>query len=260
MGRVASRGLPRIPRTGNVSTTARGEWLGHSNEVFAGVAGTHTIVQWQLGERRASITDSMITRGFHGRRSERESKRLPPGQHETRDFPVLSAGPTPHTPLDAWTFTLEAEDGTTIASWGWQAFQDLGATEITADVHCVTRWSKFDTVWRGVSVDRILSAAGLDDPPAPFVMAFCDGGYTTNLPVEDVLDGKASVVWDHDGEPLAPEHGGPARLLVPHLYFWKSAKWIRGLRFMDENEPGFWEVNGYHHYGDPWREQRYDSD
>ena len=176
------------------------------------------------------------------------------------DFPVLSAGSTPHTPLHAWTFALEAEDGTNIASWNWEEFRALGPTEVTVDIHCVTRWSKLDTDWRGISVDRIFTAAGLEDPPSSFVMAFCDGGYTANLPVEDLLDGKALVVWEFDGEPLAPDHGGPARLLVPHLYFWKSAKWIRGLRFMDENEPGFWEVNGYHHYGDPWREQRYDGD
>jgi DMSO/TMAO reductase YedYZ molybdopterin-dependent catalytic subunit len=202
----------------------------------------------------------MITRGFQGRRSQVESKRLPPGQHLTRDFPVLSAEPTPHTPLNAWTFALQAEDGTGIASWSWDEFRALGPSEVTVDIHCVTRWSKFDTDWRGITVDRIFEAAALDDPPSPYVMAFCDGGYTTNLPVEDLLEGKALVVWEYDGEPLAPEHGGPARLLVPHLYFWKSAKWVRGLRFMDDNEPGFWEVNGYHSYGDPWREQRYDGD
>ena len=202
----------------------------------------------------------MLTRGFQGKGSRSESKRLPPGQHLTRDFPVLSAGPTPHTSVNGWTFALQGEDGTTIQSWNWKEFQALGAREVTVDIHCVTRWSKFDTEWRGVSVGRILSAAGLEDPPSPFVMAFCDGGYTANLPIEDVLDGKALVVWEYDGEPLAPEHGGPARLLVPHLYFWKSAKWVRGLRFMDADEPGFWEGYGYHAYGDPWREQRYDGD
>jgi DMSO/TMAO reductase YedYZ molybdopterin-dependent catalytic subunit len=173
---------------------------------------------------------------------------------------VLSAGATPRTPPHLWTFALEAEDGTRIASWNWDEFRALGPTEVTVDIHCVTRWSKLDTDWRGVSVDRIFAAAGLEDPPSPFVTAFCDGGYTTNLPVEDLLEGKALVVWEYDGEPLEAEHGGPARLLVPHLYFWKSAKWIRGLRFMEDDEPGFWEVNGYHNYGDPWREQRYDGD
>ena len=202
----------------------------------------------------------MITRGFHRRRPQSKSKRLPPGQHQVSDFPVLSAGPTPDSPLDTWTFDLEAEDGTKMVSWSWEEFRALGPTEVTVDIHCVTRWSKFDTEWRGISVDRIFAAAGLDEPPSPFVMAFCDGGYTTNLPVEDLLEGKALVVWEYDGEPLAAEHGGPARLLVPHLYFWKSAKWVRGLRFIEDNEPGFWEVNGYHTYGDPWREQRYDGD
>jgi DMSO/TMAO reductase YedYZ molybdopterin-dependent catalytic subunit len=202
----------------------------------------------------------MSTRGFQGRRSQTESKRLPPGQYLTRDFPVLSAAPTPHIPLNAWTFALEAEDGTKLMSWSWEEFRALGPKDVTVDIHCVTRWSKFDTDWRGISVDRLLAAAGLEEPPAPFAMAFCDGGYTTNLPVEDLLEGKALVVWEYDREPLAPEHGGPARLLVPHLYFWKSAKWVRGLRFMEDNEPGFWEVNGYHSYGDPWREQRYDGD
>jgi DMSO/TMAO reductase YedYZ molybdopterin-dependent catalytic subunit len=201
-----------------------------------------------------------ITRGFHSRAARPPATRLPPGQHLAGDFPVLSAGATPHTPLDAWTFSIQAEDGTTLAVWNWDEFLALGPIDLTVDIHCVTRWSKLDTDWRGVFVERLFAAAGLDDPPAPFVMAFCEGGYTTNLPVEDLLDGKASVVCEFDGEPLAPAHGGPVRLLVPHLYFWKSAKWVRGLRFMDDNEPGFWEVNGYHSYGDPWREQRYDGD
>jgi DMSO/TMAO reductase YedYZ molybdopterin-dependent catalytic subunit len=202
----------------------------------------------------------MITRGFQSKRPKSEPKRLPPGQHLTGDFPVLSAGPTPQTPLNDWTFIVEDDDGETLATWDWDEFRALGPTEITVDIHCVTRWSKLATRWRGVTVERIFEAAGLDEPPSPFVMAFCDGNYTTNLPVEDLLDGKAMVVWEYDGEPLEPEHGGPARLLVPHLYFWKSAKWVRGLRFMEDNEPGFWETYGYHHYGDPWREQRYRGD
>ena len=202
----------------------------------------------------------MITRAFSTKEHRSPPKRLAPGQHTASGFPVLSAGPTPHTPLDQWTFTVEAEDGSKIASWDWKEFLELGPTEVTVDIHCVTRWSKFDTEWRGNTVETVFAAAGLAEPPSPFVMAFCDGGYTTNLPVEDLLDGKALVVWDYDGDSLPPEHGGPARLLVPHLYFWKSAKWIRGLRFMEENEPGFWEGLGYHNYGDPWREQRYEGD
>ena len=202
----------------------------------------------------------MITRGFQGSRSRPESKPLPPGQHLTGDFPVLSAGPTPQTPLGDWTFAVEDEDGETLASWGWDDFRALGPTDVTVDIHCVTRWSKFDTRWRGVTVDRILEAAGLGEPPSPYAMAFCDGGYTTNLPVEDLLGGKAMVAWEYDGEPLEAEHGGPARLLVPHLYFWKSAKWVRGLALTLLDEPGFWETFGYHNYGDPWREQRYAGD
>ena len=146
-----------------------------------------------------------------------------------------------------------------LASWSWEEFQALPQTEITVDIHCVTSWSKLDTLWRGVTIDALLESVGLE-PPDPYMMAFCDGGYTTNLPVEDLLDGKAMVATHYDGDALEAEHGGPARLLVPHLYFWKSAKWLRGLRFMATDEPGFWEGYGYHMYGDPWREQRYSGD
>jgi DMSO/TMAO reductase YedYZ molybdopterin-dependent catalytic subunit len=135
----------------------------------------------------------------------------------------------------------------------------LPHTQITVDIHCVTKWSKLDTVWEGISFDALLEAAGLE-PPTAYVMAFCDGGYTTNVPVADLRKGKAMVALRDGGADLAPEHGGPARLLVPHLYFWKSAKWVRGLRFMESDEPGFWETHGYHIYGDPWREQRYWGD
>jgi len=197
-----------------------------------------------------------VSRDFRGRRRrEAEPDRLPPGQYVTDDFPVLSAGPTPHTPLDQWTFSLVAGDERT--TWTWDEFRALPDETVTADIHCVTRWSKFDTTWRGVSVDTLLAQVEHD---AGYVLAFCDGGYTTNLPLEDVTDGKAWVAYEYAGEPLDPEHGGPARLLVPHLYFWKSAKWVRGLELLDENTPGFWETYGYHIYGDPWREQRYSGD
>ncbi|HEY6585378.1 MAG TPA: sulfite oxidase-like oxidoreductase [Gaiellaceae bacterium] len=200
---------------------------------------------------------SFISRGFKGRRRDQEgdSGRVPPGQYVTDDFPVLSAGPTPHTPLEQWTFSIV--DGEDRTSWTWDEFRALPTEEVTVDIHCVTRWSKLDTIWEGVSVDTLLEAAGAD---APYVLAFCDGGYTTNLPTEDVTGGKAWVAFAYDGEPLDPEHGGPARLLVPHLYFWKSAKWVRGLALREEDEPGFWETYGYHLYGDPWREQRYSGD
>ena len=199
---------------------------------------------------------AFITRGFRGRREADTSGRIPPGQYETRDFPVLSAGPTPHTPLDQWSFTI-SEDGEELARWSWEEFRELPSETITKDIHCVTKWSKLDTVWEGVSVDTLLEEIEAD---AAYVTAWSDGGYTTNLPLEDVSDGKAWVAYGYGGEPLDPEHGGPARLLVPHLYFWKSAKWVRGLRLMDDDEPGFWESLGYHLYGDPWREQRYWGD
>jgi DMSO/TMAO reductase YedYZ molybdopterin-dependent catalytic subunit len=200
---------------------------------------------------------SFVSRGFRGRRRDQEAEptRLPPGQYVTDDFPVLSAGPTPHTPLDQWTFTV-ADDGEQKV-WTWDEFRALPSETVTVDVHCVTRWSKLGTTWEGVSVDTLLEPI---DYGSDYVLAFCDGGYTTNLPVEDVTDGKAWVAFAYEGEPLEPEHGGPARLLVPHLYFWKSAKWVRGLQLRDEDEPGFWETYGYHMYGDPWREQRYTGD
>jgi len=200
---------------------------------------------------------SPITRGFFGRRRGPEhADRLPPGQYLERGFPVLSAGPTPRTPLEAWTFRLtgavEPE-----RTWSWEEFRALPSETVTKDIHCVTKWSKLDTVWEGVSVDALLDAV---DVRGGYVSAFCDGGYTTNLPIADVSGGKAWVAFGYGGEPLAPEHGGPARLLVPHLYFWKSAKWVRGLRVTARDEPGFWERNGYHDRGDPWREERYRGD
>jgi DMSO/TMAO reductase YedYZ molybdopterin-dependent catalytic subunit len=173
----------------------------------------------------------------------------------TRDFPVLSAGPTPRTALANWTFSITG--GREPKSWTWPEFRALPAESLTADIHCVTRWSKLDTTWEGVSLDVLLGAVAYD---APYVLAFCDGGYTTNLPVADLTGGRAWVAYGYGGAPLGPEHGGPARLLVPHLYFWKSAKWVRGLRLRDTDEPGFWENYGYHMYGDPWREQRYAGD
>src|SRR5687768_10788347 len=175
------------------------------------------------------------TRGFSGRRRARhEGNRVPPGQFVTDDFPVLSAGPTPHTALEKWTLALQ-DGGSLAGRWTWEEFQSLPQTEITVDIHCVTQWSKLGTTWKGVTIDHLIETAGLDEPPAPYLMAYCDGGYTTNLPVEDLIGGKGMVATHYDGEPLEPEHGGPARLLVPHLYFWKSAKWVRRLRFMEHD-------------------------
>jgi DMSO/TMAO reductase YedYZ molybdopterin-dependent catalytic subunit len=202
-----------------------------------------------------------IARGFRGRRSAGPSGRLPPGQYEEHGFPVLSAGPTPRVDLKTWDFTIRGIDGAE-ARWTWDALQALPHETPTVDIHCVTQWSKFDTTWEGVSVDALLDGArarGVDTGGA-YVVAFSEGGYTTNLPLADVTDGRAWVAFDYDGEPLAPEHGGPARLLVPHLYFWKSAKWVRGLALYETDRPGFWEELGYHDRGDPWREQRYRGD
>jgi DMSO/TMAO reductase YedYZ molybdopterin-dependent catalytic subunit len=198
-----------------------------------------------------------FSRGFRGRRRpEVDTSRLPPGQYFEPGFPVLSAGPTPRTPVERWTLTIDGEVGEPV-SWTWDEFLALPAETFTVDIHCVTKWSKFDTTWTGVSVDTLLEGVETD---APYVTAWSDGDYTTNLPLEDLTGGRAWVAHTYDGEPLEPEHGGPARLLVPHLYFWKSAKWLRGLRLTAEDEPGFWESVGYHNYGDPWREQRYWND
>jgi DMSO/TMAO reductase YedYZ molybdopterin-dependent catalytic subunit len=201
-----------------------------------------------------------IARGFHGRRAQAAPNRIPPGQYETRDFPVLSAGPTPRSSLASWDFTIEGSNGRS-ARWTWDELQALPRATPTVDIHCVTKWSKLDTAWEGVSVDTLVDAARRSDVGlGEYVMAFCDGGYTTNLPLSDMTGGKAWIAFGYDGASLPPEHGGPARLLVPHLYFWKSAKWVRGLRLLERNEPGFWEQLGYHDRGDPWREQRYQGD
>jgi DMSO/TMAO reductase YedYZ molybdopterin-dependent catalytic subunit len=198
----------------------------------------------------------LISRGFKGHRSDIDPSRLPPGQYETHDFPVLSAGPTPHRPLDEWSFEIGGDVGTDRV-WNWDEFTALPTDTVTVDIHCVTKWSKFDTTWRGVSVDHLLDGV---EPKGQYVVAWSDGGYTTNLPLADVTGGQAWIAYEYAGEALEPEHGGPARLLVPHLYFWKSAKWVRGLKVLEQDDPGFWERLGYNNYGDPWKEQRYWGD
>ena len=184
------------------------------------------------------------------------SPRLPPGQTKVEDWPVLSAGPTPKVSTDDWQFTVTTETGAQ-TQWSWDELRALGIEDITTDIHCVTHWSKLEMPWRGVSLDRLFENV---ESEYDYVMAHSYGGYTTNVPLDELLNGQAWVAFEADGAPLEPEHGGPARLLVPHLYFWKSAKWVRGLDFMEDDEPGFWEQNGYHNHGDPWREQRYWSD
>ena len=194
----------------------------------------------------------IISRGFSGR-SREHNPDLPPGQYLANDFPVLSAGPTPTISTDDWIFSIRTESGE-VHAWNWQQIHDLGLEDIHTDIHCVTRWSKLGTSWRGISLDKLFAAVDTKDA---YVMAHSYGGYTTNVPLADLLGGKAWIATEYDGAPLDPEHGGPARLLVPHLYFWKSAKWVRGLTMMKNDDPGFWEQNGYHIYGDPWQEQRY---
>jgi DMSO/TMAO reductase YedYZ molybdopterin-dependent catalytic subunit len=199
---------------------------------------------------------SFITRGFTGGGRERDP-RLPPGQTLVADWPVLSAGPTPDVSTDDWTFSIRTETGLT--TWTWEELLALGVEDVTVDIHCVTHWTKLDMDWRGVPLDAIfadMQERGIETS-ADYVMVHSHGGYTTNLALDDLLDGKAWIATEAEGEPLEPEHGGPARLLVPALYFWKSAKWVRGLVMMDGDEPGFWEQNGYHMHGDPWTEERY---
>lgn len=197
-----------------------------------------------------------ISEGFSGRQASARAD-LPPGQYLTHGFPVLSAGPTPDVPQAAWEFAITTGSGEQ-HRWDFDGLLAAGAEDIEVDLHCVTGWSKFGMAWRGVRVDTLMEQVG--DTGAEQVLAHSYGGYTTNMPLEDLLDGQAWLAFEYDGEPLAPEHGGPVRLLIPHLYLWKSAKWLRELALSDEETPGFWEGLGYHLYGDPWQEQRYWGD
>lgn len=203
------------------------------------------------------MAEGFISRGFRGRRRDPELEgRLPPEQYATRDFPVLSAGPTPRIAVDRWDLSVTGDVKAPLR-WDWDELHALPQEQFTVDIHCVTKWSKFDTDWEGVSLDTLLN--GLETN-GMYLIAHCDGGYTTNLPIADVTGGKSWIATRYGGEALKPEHGGPARLLVPHLYFWKSAKWVRRLELVSNDEPGFWEQLGYHNYGDPWKEQRYQGD
>ena len=210
------------------------------------------------------MTERFVTRGFVGRRRDDAASagdarsRTPPGQYLTTDFPVLSAGPTPVTDLATWSFSIEGLVRSRVR-WTWDEFTALPARDWTVDISCVTKWTKLDMRWHGVSLDTLFEAIELE-PSAAFVLAWSDGGYRTNLPIADVLNGAAFVAWEYDGRPLTPEHGGPARLVVPSRYFWKSPKWVRGLRLVDRDVPGFWESLGYHNRGDQWLEERYSGD
>jgi DMSO/TMAO reductase YedYZ molybdopterin-dependent catalytic subunit len=205
------------------------------------------------------MAGQVISRGFFGkRRTPEQGQRVPPGQYITPDFPVLSAGPTPRIPLSEWSFYIQGLIQSPL-QWSWDDFMQLPSKSYKVDIHCVTKWTRLDTEWEGVSVDTLLSKVQLD-PRAAFVTVHSYGDYTTNLPLADLVNDQAFIAFRYGGEPLAPEHGGPARLVVPHLYFWKSAKWVNGFHLMEHNQSGFWESLGYHDYGDPWKEQRYQGD
>jgi DMSO/TMAO reductase YedYZ molybdopterin-dependent catalytic subunit len=206
------------------------------------------------------ITPSMF--GERGRRRAAslgiDPDRLPPGQSPTVKWPVLTVGGTPQVSTDEWLLSV---DGAVAEPYllDWEALMSEPATDWSGDIHCVTRWSKFGMDWRGVDVRTLIERAQ-PASEASHLLAHCYGGYTTNLPLADVLEHPALIAYQADGEPLEAEHGGPARLLVPHLYLWKSAKWIQRLEILDHDELGFWERNGYHHRGDPWRQERYSVD
>jgi len=193
-----------------------------------------------------------FTRGFGGRRADRDDTRIPPGQTLVRDWPVLSAGATPDIEPTDWAFSIRTESG--LHQWTWDEVHALGVEDVTVDIHCVTHWTKLDMPWRGVPLDRLFEDV---ETELDYCMVHSYGGYTTNVPLDELLDGKSWIAFEADGEPLTPEHGGPARLLVPHLYFWKSAKWVRGIVMQSDDEPGFWENAGYNLHGDPWKEERY---
>ncbi len=202
--------------------------------------------------------------GFFDRnRKEVEEKgfdpsRLPPGQYLTERFPVLHVGDVPTYAPGEWNLTIGGLVNNPFALT-FEELTALPSVTLTTDIHCVTKWSKFDTVWRGVKLKDILDRAGIQSD-ATHVMGHAEYGYTANLPLEDALLDESMVVWEYEGEPIEPIHGGPVRLLVPNLYFWKSPKWLRGIELMNADKPGFWERNGYHMYGDPFREQRHWGD
>lgn len=197
----------------------------------------------------------MATRGFRGK-NRAGSDAVPPGQFVTDDFPVLTAGPSPEISKGDWQ--MQVTDGIVSKTYDWDSLHALGLEKITADIHCVTHWTKFATTWEGVPVAALFEDAGVRD--AEHVLATSFGDYTTNIPTTDLVDREAMIAVSFDGDAIEPAHGGPVRLLVPHLYFWKSAKWLRELELTDDEPQGFWEAAGYHNYGNPWLEQRYAGD
>ena len=186
------------------------------------------------------------------------ASRLPPGQHLTTGLPVLHAGTVPRVEAASWDFTVGGLVGVPLRL-DFATFRALPTREVVADIHCVTRWSQLDTRWEGVPVADLL-ARSRPLPEATHVMVRAEQGFTANLPLEDFARPENLFAYRYNGAEIAPEHGWPLRLMVPHLYFWKSVKWVRGFDLLDHDEPGFWERNGYHMYGDPWKEQRYWGD
>lgn len=199
-----------------------------------------------------------VSRAFGGHRRvpEELTDRVPPGQYIESGFPVLTVGPTPVLDAADWSITVDGAVGQA-RTWSWEELRALPQEEVPCDIHCVTKWSKLGTSFGGVSIDTLLAEAA---PIGAYAMAHSYGGYTTNHRLDDLAGGKAWIATEHEGEPLPAEHGGPARLLVPHLYFWKSAKWVERIQITDSDTPGFWEENGYHNRGDPFQEQRYWND
>ena len=183
--------------------------------------------------------------------------RIPPGQSRTKKWPVLDASGAPQIDIAQWRFRMYGLVAKTL-EWNWEEFSRLPRRKVFADFHCVTRWSRLGNLWEGVTTQELVRAAGGALPDAKFVLVHgLDRGWTTNLPLEDFLAEDSLVAILHDGEPISAEHGGPARLIVPRLYAWKSAKWVTGVELMAQDRAGFWEVNGYHMRGDPWRQERY---
>ena len=198
---------------------------------------------------------AVVNEGFVGKGGD-TYRRLPPGQSEVEQWPILTYGPTPQINTEEWSLTIDGAVNTPI-TLNWEEFNALQPLEVTTDIHCVTRWTRLGMEWGGVSVDDLIAKAGGLTADAKFLLVKTFEGYTTNVPVRDVLNNQAMVATHADGQPLSAEHGGPARLFIPHLYLWKSAKWVNRLTFSATDTPGFWERNGYHNYGDPWKEERY---
>ena len=184
-----------------------------------------------------------------------EKPRLPAGQHLTQGLPVLDLGIQPNLSTADWTLTVAGAVDRPF-TWDWRTFLDQPQVELTTDIHCVTTWSSYDNVWKGVPVRHLIEAARVR-PKAAFVMLRSYDGYTTNIPMEHFAAADVLIAHSWQNEPLSREHGGPARLVVPKLYFWKSAKWVRAITFMEKDAPGYWELRGYHTVGDPWKEERY---